>query len=246
MSDESTSWELKIKRRYLRLWKEGIYSDVEVITSKTAFHLHKVVLDEVDFFAAAFKPIYQEGKTSKIRLEEDDPDAVAAMLEWLYTDKYKPKVPHFISSSRLTKACCYGAHVAVYVLAEKYGLEGLKSFASQSFKAEMKSDNLLSWKLHVEGESPAFLRAVKSLYKTTPDHERQLKDIILRYATHLLCNLIRDSLKLSGRASPVESADALVENRRLLNEMPEFLVDLVAANTLCTPAPKRKLNDAVI
>lgn len=55
---------------------------------RVKYHAHEDTLCQLPFFQAALQGQFKEAETKTIDMPEDDPDAVAALLEWLYTGKY--------------------------------------------------------------------------------------------------------------------------------------------------------------
>ena len=52
----------------------------------TTYHVHMSLLTDISpFFAATLKGGFLEARTSTIQLLDDDPDAVKAFVQWLYT-----------------------------------------------------------------------------------------------------------------------------------------------------------------
>ncbi|KAF3000335.1 hypothetical protein E8E14_001140 [Neopestalotiopsis sp. 37M] len=99
---------------------------------------HQALLEQSPYFADACAAFNDDGSPRQIELTSDDIDAVGCFLEFLYTGDYYPKkipgtrelenqpgVPAVDESGdQLLK------HARVYTLAEKFGVEQLKSLAT--------------------------------------------------------------------------------------------------------------------
>lgn len=64
-------------------------------------------------------------------------------------------------------ACIY-RHAQIYTIAEKYGIPGLKSFASRGF-----NESILG---RYHGKWPDLASCVREVYTATPEQDRQLRD----------------------------------------------------------------------
>ena len=68
------------------------YSETETIKlvvgkKKRRFYVHHGLLAKIKFFRACLDSGFHEGESRTIMLEEDDPDAVEALIKWLYLEK---------------------------------------------------------------------------------------------------------------------------------------------------------------
>lgn len=96
----------------------------------------------------------KEAKTGRIKLVEDDPDAVEAMLKFLYTCDYSYSKDDGLS-----------LHINVYALADKYDIPTFKTLAQSRFADEAAK----------QYRNPKFLIAVRDIYNKTGD--KGLRDI---------------------------------------------------------------------
>lgn len=82
-----------------RVFASGEYSDLTVHCGGHDFNVHRnIVCSQSLYFANVVKEgRWLEGQTGVIGLKEDDPDAVKAMLEFLYTAEYT--IPSHIPES---------------------------------------------------------------------------------------------------------------------------------------------------
>ncbi|KAI5361020.1 putative SKP1/BTB/POZ domain superfamily protein [Septoria linicola] len=117
------------------------------------------------FFEAALKQQWREGQTREIELPEDEPDIVAAYIEWLYSGKIEPlscKPPTPVSHGAMR-----GTHVTlakIYVLAEKLGDDDA---------CKVTIDSWVSLLCNRQGENGRLVPvpdwdAIKTIYEGTP------------------------------------------------------------------------------
>ena len=99
----------------------------------------------------------QEGKQGEITLEEDDPDIVDRMIEFLYRLDYDDQ-----PSSE-----CLTINALVYAMAEKYAILSLKELAKKKMGEAMKKRD---WGLET------LVAALSVVWSTTPQSDRGLRD----------------------------------------------------------------------
>ncbi|KAI0181206.1 hypothetical protein GGR52DRAFT_523252 [Hypoxylon sp. FL1284] len=106
--------------------------------AETVLTAHQALLIQSSFFADACAAFEVDGSPRQIDLQSEDLDAVGCFLEYLYTGDYFPKKvpgqrtleqdpsipPVDETGDQLLK------HARVYTLAEKFGVEKLRSLAS--------------------------------------------------------------------------------------------------------------------
>jgi len=90
-------------------------------------------------------------------MDNDDPDVVAATLEFMYTATYTYDVSVAIKQADLTEHAMT-RHLQVYALVDNLQTQGLKSLAQNNFEQEA----VLHW------DHPAFPQAVQSVYAVAP------------------------------------------------------------------------------
>lgn len=56
--------------------------------AKTQYHAHEVTICQLQFFRAALQGQFKEASEKIINMPEDDPAAIAALIEWLSTGNY--------------------------------------------------------------------------------------------------------------------------------------------------------------
>ncbi|KAK8230858.1 BTB/POZ protein [Phyllosticta capitalensis] len=145
------------------LLETGQYSDAMIECEGNIFRVHKAIIcPQSDFFAHAFDSNsgFKEAKTSTIQLHEIHPDTVRAIVEYLYHGKY---VEPDSKDEQLTLV------VNVYSAAEMYQLVALKEYALQKLKARVRDVFTLE----------TFPAAVKTIYESTVEQDRGLRDAII-------------------------------------------------------------------
>lgn len=112
----------------------------------------------------------QEGVTGIINLEDDEPQIVSKMIDFLYTAKYAddPQTDLLMQS------------VKIYVIGEKYDIPTLKHYAKWKFDDAMSS----KW------NAKSFAAALKLMYEETPDKDRLLKDMAIEVAGYRMKELL--------------------------------------------------------
>lgn len=73
---------------HYRSLSSGDDADCVVRSGQHNFLVHKLVLKQCNFFAAAFKHGWLEAKDSVVELQEDEPYLVARLIIWLYQSEY--------------------------------------------------------------------------------------------------------------------------------------------------------------
>ncbi|KAF2135470.1 uncharacterized protein K452DRAFT_215462, partial [Aplosporella prunicola CBS 121167] len=153
----------------------GKYSDLAVKCSNgDIYNVHKLVLcSQSNVFRNACDPgkNFKEANEGVIHMNEDSPEIVKALLEFLYRFDYS--VPE--DSGMLF-------HVQAYAMGEIYAVGGMKDLA----KARFRNNALVSW------ACPTFPPAVKAIYNTTPETDRGLRDVAVEVAAAHVEDLLND------------------------------------------------------
>lgn len=107
------------------------------------FHACENILCSLAFFRAAFQGGFREAEEKKITMPEDEPEIVAALIEFLYNGNYTYAFdPQTVERSDKTVGTTVlpignsrqGAfHVRVYAIASKYSCEPLVKAAVKNF-----------------------------------------------------------------------------------------------------------------
>lgn len=195
----------------------GEYSDLAVKCRGTTYNVHKaVVCSQSEFFAAACR--WKGGGSSQtvkrrrgaggrassdlatdqdledevrvVDLDDDDPVAVWAMVQYLYHLKFPNLTAKLIGKiwgtdeartheeapdwaydgGRLTPWGCLHQHAKIYSLAEKYGISSLKLFVIAEFAERVD--------VPVSRAPDEFIRCVREVYTGTPERDRGLRDLL--------------------------------------------------------------------
>ncbi|KAI9723905.1 MAG: hypothetical protein M1828_004024 [Chrysothrix sp. TS-e1954] len=223
MAGSDSHWE--------RMWRERPHSDVTIKCKGREWFLHKIVLVAAPFFANAlggqFKRSGQEAKTSVIDLPDDDPDAVEAMLSYLYNGRFED-VPlvNRRSDGRSSPSDNFTFYVTLYLLADKYSLNMLKSDITRSITTQFEQGRYLHANLNVI----AFLQAIKQLYDGSATNDRQLKDAILTKSDLLTKLLLRKPSNDDFR-SDTRCRTSLAVCREHMVENVDFVFDMLEWQT---------------
>ncbi|KXJ94624.1 hypothetical protein Micbo1qcDRAFT_232072 [Microdochium bolleyi] len=104
----------------------------------TVLSAHQALLVQSPWFAQACEQFSEDGSPRQIVLDSDDSDAVGSFLEYLYTGEYFPR--KVAGTRTLEQDPSLPAvdesgeqllrHARIYTLAEKFGIEKLKSLAT--------------------------------------------------------------------------------------------------------------------
>ncbi|GAB7324721.1 hypothetical protein MBLNU13_g08580t1 [Cladosporium sp. NU13] len=103
-------------------------SDVTIRLSDRSLYAHHIVLCHgSEYFAKMLTGRFQESSSKEIELHGDDPDAIFALLRFLYGLPYDAEA----NSKWLTSLT---PHAQVYVVADKYQLEPLKEAIAENMR----------------------------------------------------------------------------------------------------------------
>lgn len=109
---------------------------------KTEFRAYEEILCNLPFFRAALQGSFKEASEKAITMPEDEPETIAALIEFLYTGSYtyaftQPATDKAVAvpSSDVAQG---SFHVAVYAVASKYDCEKLVEGAVRNFTYVMK------------------------------------------------------------------------------------------------------------
>jgi hypothetical protein len=159
-----------------------------------------------------FTQAYYADKTQKsskgvIDLSADDPDAVAAMMQYCYQLDYTDQSAG--SDTMLPGDTTLRSHVDVYMLAERYGISRLKELALQKF------EDLATMVLMVDGNEEQLIQAVRAMYSS----ERKANADDLRRATVKLCaDHVQEFIRGTGKTMATIYAS--------MNEVSDFRTEL--------------------
>lgn len=143
-----------------RLAAEGVkrlktgehFTDLIITCKGQEWRVHKLWLSaQSEFFQKTCSGDFEEGKTGTIRLSDDEPTIVAAMLSYLYDFGYEEHV------KGNTKVAPTVFDAKMYIIADRLLISGLKNFSAKQFEQRATED----W------TSPAFADAISTMYEGT-------------------------------------------------------------------------------
>ncbi|TVY58983.1 BTB and MATH domain-containing protein 43 [Lachnellula cervina] len=177
------------------MYSSGKYSDMTIICKGTTFKVHQcIVCLQSKPLAAAMDGNFKEGTSNVINLEDDQPEIVEKMLSYMYTSDYSDQQNSTIRTE-ITVVCGPGGSVylketttastsnlvissapltnaQVFVIADKYDVQGLKELAEKKYEEAIAG----SW------NSASFVASLKLLYEETLESDRALKDAAAKVA----------------------------------------------------------------
>lgn len=111
-----------------RLWRERLFTDVEVLCGTARFQLHRAILAAASpVFAAMLGSDMAESQSKQVLISDADEDAVEHCLEYIYTGH----VPE-------------GTGCQVVVLGHKYDIPGLVEYAAPVALSNLTAENVCS------------------------------------------------------------------------------------------------------
>ncbi|CAG8950511.1 hypothetical protein HYFRA_00007008 [Hymenoscyphus fraxineus] len=184
------------------LRNDSKYTDLEIQCQGRVFKVHKaIVCGQVEFFASCANLPFQvsgslyissscgtsfESQTGIIKLDDDIPEIVGYLIEFLYTEKYKvldgfdgvrrsdPKFPASTNSELLV-------HSRVYTIADKFLIPNLKKLAAERFEIELKKINANNLEV--------FTPVLRDVFEGSGPDDMQLKDMCTAMAARLYSDL---------------------------------------------------------
>lgn len=182
------------------LYKSSDYSDFRVLCGSDVYHVHKaVVCSQSEFFAAACK-FGQEAAEGQINLTEDGPARVKAMIQYLYCLEYDiPESENTEDKEGLV------FHAEMYSIADKYNIRGLKSLAQDLFQKSTKKTVVIK----------EFATAIRTVFETTVDEDRGLRDIVVEIMTKNMDLLDEPEIKEAVKETSSLAFELLMKNRQV-------------------------------
>ncbi|KAL2070635.1 hypothetical protein VTL71DRAFT_13661 [Oculimacula yallundae] len=130
------------KAKLIGGFNETITLKVGIEPETKAFSVHKAVLCEVSsFFKAACNPTWMKNEDKVIRLPDDNPEAIQAMIYWMYQDKLGITDDEYEAPTRSGEALdtFWGLLVKIYIVGDKYDLPGLRNQVIDTLIYEMEN-----------------------------------------------------------------------------------------------------------
>ncbi|KAK5759332.1 hypothetical protein LTS12_010495 [Elasticomyces elasticus] len=125
-----------------------------------------ILCSQSSFFAKACEGGFQEASGNVITLKEDNPDAVGAMIHYLYTTDYNAEEGSSIPPMILD--------VNVHIVADKYDLSALAKLADTKFHTRAST----------EWNTPAFVEASTLIFTTETDVGDLRNTVVLTANAH--------------------------------------------------------------
>ncbi|KAK0509752.1 hypothetical protein JMJ35_008146 [Cladonia borealis] len=176
------------------------YSDMIIRSGSEEFKVHRAIIcPRSKFFAAACNGLFQEGNTGIVTLQDDDTPTVRRMLNYLYSLDYDDNgeaasVANYthdkgasenLLATTVTEEQHLSAHdapeypellnnIAVYAIADKYGIPELEVLAARKFEIAL---NDTDFRLDL-ASLPAIVDAV---FDTTPETKCGLRNSVIEY-----------------------------------------------------------------
>ncbi|KAI4140648.1 MAG: hypothetical protein L6R39_005702, partial [Caloplaca ligustica] len=129
---------------------------VSVGAGRKEFTVHEASLAKSPVFAAMCQEGFQESRERCIYLPEDDPDSFGAVIEYLYTGNFR--IEHDSPTSGFTRESSLIELATIYVAAEKYHLDALKTLVVDEFSLRL-----------VPGKPEDWLASAEVIYQAIPD-----------------------------------------------------------------------------
>ncbi|PPJ50355.1 hypothetical protein CBER1_05905 [Cercospora berteroae] len=150
------------------LFGDSSYADATIVCGERRRKVHQaVVCTRCETLKKAFDGHFQEGEESTITLQEDHPNAVAAMLRYLYSGDYDDRA-HHDSEDDDWKALPMNAHVQD--IGDKYGLPGLTALALRKFNKLIDAEDF---------DAPGFLPAIPAIFSNDEDHQAPYREYLM-------------------------------------------------------------------
>ncbi|KAK7511770.1 BTB/POZ protein [Phyllosticta citriasiana] len=166
--------DIRFRKSISSLFDSSRYADAKIECDGHVFPIHKsIVCTQSEYFSRAFdeKNGFKEAKTNTIELEDVEASTVRAMIEYMYHGDYKTDD---LDDDTMPS-------IKVYAAAEMYQVEGLKEVAAKHFQQVV----------HGLFELPFFPNAIKTIYQSTLEHDRGLRDIVVCAAAFKIDALLK-------------------------------------------------------
>ncbi|KAK8158475.1 hypothetical protein BKA80DRAFT_114835 [Phyllosticta citrichinensis] len=148
-----------------------------------------------------------EARSNIVRLENDDPAAGKALVEFFYRFEYTAGLQEFTDGELIF-------HTQVYAIGEKYHVQGLKDLAKVHFEEVYEAASSYE-ELHFGG-------VVDAVYNTTFASDNGLRSLVVKIVQHDLQNLMAnvdyftEIVTRNGEFSR-DLASALFQDREKIN-----------------------------
>ncbi|PWY74523.1 hypothetical protein BO94DRAFT_424171, partial [Aspergillus sclerotioniger CBS 115572] len=139
----------------------GEFSDLTICTINQEFKVHRLVLcGQSEYFSRMLKRDWVETTEKLVRFDDDDPEAIRAMIQFMYGIDYNK------SGGDDGHACPLLFAVKMYQIADKYAVPRLQQQAKKTFETLAKT----CW------EMDYFSTVIAEAYRCTTKSDRSLRD----------------------------------------------------------------------
>ena len=122
----------------------------------------------------------QEGQSKRIELKEQNPHLAARMLEHLYSFDYSGQKTSIEDEEESCHISELHTHAQMYALGDEYDIQDLKDEASWRF------ENVMMSKKGQSDELTSVIEVINTVYTTTPESDRGLRDAIVTFGVNHL------------------------------------------------------------
>ncbi|KXS97761.1 hypothetical protein AC578_3189 [Pseudocercospora eumusae] len=173
------------------------YADLTIRCGERHWKMHKVIVcSRCKFFEKACDGRFKEAAGNVVTLPDDPPNAVAAMLQYLYTAAYD-------DSSDQEGCAPLVFNFRVHIVADKYDLPGLVALAEHKFKSRVDSGRFGIIEI---------VDAVREAYKFESDPQKPLRQHIMGHLMGPGHHLLRDDAFIQvAKGVPAFSAQLVSE-----------------------------------
>ncbi|GAD94933.1 BTB/POZ domain protein [Paecilomyces variotii No. 5] len=182
-----------------KFYNSSTFSDFTIATKGQEFKVHKlIVCSQSGYFARFFERDWKEVTENVIRLDEDDPRAVEAMINFMYGFTYDN------SGSEHGRVSPMLFNIRVYQIATKFDIPKLKNEAQGNFNNAIKK----CW------EMDDFPTAIEDAYEPTTSADRGLRDAVVTVSVNHIDHLLKKDNFKGGLSKTTGFAADIVQRLR--------------------------------
>ncbi|PLB35372.1 BTB/POZ domain-containing protein [Aspergillus candidus] len=168
------------KRNLKRLYQDRRFSDLTLEAGPLKLDVHKAIISsQSDYFQALLSNNWAESTSRTIRLEDDDPESVKAMVQFMYEFDYDDSATDDTSTEEVHPTIF---HIRVYKTADKYLIPELKVYALRKFLTATNTSKKLTTLLP---------QIIEEAYAATPASDSRLRRAVLELVLSNQDKLIR-------------------------------------------------------
>ncbi|KAI1705072.1 BTB/POZ domain-containing protein [Ditylenchus destructor] len=137
---------LQLADHYKEMWKSKLFADCTIKVGAKSFPAHKCILGQrSEVFRKMFSLPLEEAESGIVEIEDFNPDAISAMLEYMYTGVVKNEVMEKLALKLLP-------------LADKYIVIPLKEMCEVFLASKITTENFLAVAMFADCYSAAKLK----------------------------------------------------------------------------------------